>query len=84
MGFENVNTTTAAATLNEFEVVDDVAVYLSEAPVIPDEPNDSAVNKQMNKVVEFLKANWILITCCAVGGIIFVFLLALAFKRKKR
>ncbi len=84
VGFENVNTTTAAATLNEFEVVDDVAVYLSEAPVIPDEPNDSAVNKQMNKVVKFLKANWILITCCAVGGIILLCLISAAFKRKKR
>ena len=64
--------------------MDDVAVYLSEAPVVPDEPNDSAVKTQMNKVVKFLKANWILITCCAIGGIIFVWLLALAFKRKKR
>ncbi len=84
VGFENVNTTTAAATLNEFEVVDDVAVYLSEAPVIPDEPSDSAVKTQMNKVVKFLKDNWILITCCAVGGIIFVWLLVMAFKRKRR
>ena len=84
VGFENVNTTTAAATLNEFEVVDDVAVYLSEAPVVSAEPNDSAIKTQMNKVVRFLKDNWILLTCCAVVGIIFVWLLVTAFKRKKR
>lgn len=85
VGFENVNTTTVAATINDFEVIDDVVVYLSDTPDIPDVPDnkDKPTDKSDNQVVRFLSKNWILLTVCIVGGIILILIFAAAFKRKK-
>lgn len=85
VGFENVNTTTASATINDFEVIDDVVVYLSDTPDIPDVPDnkDKPTDKSDNQVVRFLSKNWILLTVCIVGGIILILIFAAAFKRKK-
>ena len=85
VGFENVNTTTATATLNEFEIIDDVAVYLSQTPNIPDEPNkdNKTNNTVLSKIKQFLTDNWIVLTASICGFIVVVFVLVKAFKRKR-
>lgn len=86
VGFENVNTTTAAVAFSEFEVVDDVAVYLSEAPNIPDgSDKDKNTGKSVtNNIKRFFTDNWILLAVCAIACILFICLLSAAFKRKRR
>lgn len=63
VGYSNLNEETAASPINDFQIIDDMAVFLRDVQI------ENNVEDLKGKIVTFFEKNWIIIVS-ALGGVV--------------
>ena len=94
VGFENVNILTSASAFNDFKVIDDVVVYLTEASEeLKDDNTPGGIKEKFSqfgdeiksffvRVGQFFKAHWKITVGVISGVVVLAIVIAIVVKRR--